>query len=159
MQPLNPKARRILLRRLRRLINEHGAVRFLTGTLIEPSDSFFPEPWHPNEERVRHWLTRLLEHIGLSWLGFALRPLSSEQYIESRPTIRIKALKSVFDPWGPTKLLEVREDHFDCGVDFEALDSPVDVLASLARTATFVFMGRQALEGGYRETPRWAPPT
>jgi len=54
-----------LLDQLAALIRRHGFETFVTAPLLEPTDTFFPDPWEPTARGVRTVARRLLRYAGL----------------------------------------------------------------------------------------------
>ncbi|HEX7841983.1 MAG TPA: hypothetical protein VF469_31145 [Kofleriaceae bacterium] len=114
------------------LIERAGIESYVAVPLVEPSERWFPDEWHPDDGGVARLARRVFEYAGLGDAEIAVDLAGAEDLAGAgeSPGVRVTALDArsvrlVADP-----------DH---------LDDPLGLIAVLARVASAVFRARHEL--------------
>jgi hypothetical protein len=131
------------LEQLGALIRLCGARTFLEAPLLEPTDSFFPDRWTPDEGGVERLLRRLLRYAGMG--SFEVRLELCAANVEPQ----IASLGRLYDlqPAGSVaawfSALELGVAHF--GVDVASLGDPEALVRILCHEVAHAYRARHRL--------------
>ena len=109
-----------------RLVERAGLERYVAHVLVEPSDRWFPDEWHPDHNGVKQLAERVFEHAGLA--GVTITTLLAEEGSDV-----------ALDP------LAIEKDRVELEVDPAHLRDPLTLIAALARLAAIVLRLRHEL--------------
>ncbi len=108
------------------LIARAGLEPYVAAPLVEPTDRYFPDEWHPDEGGVARLARRVLDHAGLGEVAIDVS-VSDEAIAEG---IAVTALA---------------KDSVQLAADRDHLDDPLALIATLARIAAATLRARAEL--------------
>src|SRR5262245_9808424 len=132
---LDEHAKDWLTRETAKLIKLAGLDRYVAAPLVEPTDQWFPDEWHPDDAGVARLGKRVFEHAGLGDVEIVT---TLTKNAGSRGIIATHVDANV-----------VRLD-----VDPEFLTDPLTIIAHLISLAAVVFRVRHELEDPDHDTER-----
>ena len=112
------------------LIERAGIEPYVAAVLVEPTDRFFPDPWHADVESLRQLARRVFDYVGLTKVTIEVEAATSERAIA-----------------GGIWAIELGANTVRIGADRERLDDPLATIATLARFAAIVFRADHEVAG------------
>lgn len=118
-----------------RLIQHAGLDSYVAAPLVEATDRWFPDEWHPDDAGVVRLGKRVFQHAGLA-------------------DVAITAELGTSESGQPLELHEIDAEHVHFLVDAELLTDPLTLVAELAYYAAFAFRVRHDLDSDDVERER-----
>jgi hypothetical protein len=151
---LAPARQEELLAEVRALVASRGEARFVDGVVIEPTSEFFPDRWSPDESGIVALARRIFAYAGFADIGITIVERKSETTVDYRAPSAggDDGVCITHDATGPAQLVAGDVGSCTVGVDFDELEDPSMLAASLCRIAALLFV--DAGRPTYRNAPR-----
>ncbi|MDQ3370161.1 MAG: hypothetical protein M3680_32485 [Myxococcota bacterium] len=144
-----PLEREWLWAALQTLVDTRGEETFLTAPIVLPNDTFFPDPWTPDEHGVGRLAKRLLGHAGLGALGVAVEVFTEATEVRE---VGLDGRASATNHVGAAAWFAgIRGGTCLFGAEADGLGDPVGLVGSMAHEVAHAFRRSHRLEHRDRE--------